>query len=100
MMTAAADILENRHDKSIMSEETNALLALKHAWNGVVETSEKVRELAPAVQALDESTPIASLDLATYHRLTLAQANAAEALRGLIEEIGRKSGVLPGPPTA
>jgi len=75
-----------------MSEETNALLALKNAWTGAVETSDKVRALAPAVQALAEETPVESLDLETYHRVTLAQANAVEALRGLIERLQERTG--------
>jgi hypothetical protein len=73
-----------------MSEETNALLALKNAWTGAVVASDRVRELAPAVQALDDATPVANLDLETYHRLTLAQSNAVLALRGLVEQLRRQ----------
>lgn len=74
-----------------VSEETNALSALKNAWTGAVEASEKVRALAPAVQALDEHTPIDRLDLEDYHRLTVAQATAVMALRGLIEQLRRRN---------
>lgn len=40
-----------------MSEETNALLALQDAWNGAVETSGRVKELAAVVHALPEAAP-------------------------------------------
>ena len=73
-----------------MSEETNALLALKNAWTGAVDASEKVRDLANSVQALEETTPVHELDLETYHRLTLAQSNAVLALRGLVEQLREK----------
>ena len=74
-----------------MSDESNALLALKNAWNGAVATSDRVREMAPAVQGLAESTPLADLDLETYHNVALAQSNAVMALRGLIEELRRRA---------
>ena len=73
-----------------MSDESNALLALKNAWMGAVAASDRVRELAPAVQALPEATPPAELDLDAYHAVTMAQANAVMALRGLIEELKRR----------
>src|SRR5258708_6443310 len=67
----------------IMSEETNALLALKHAWNGAVAASDAVRDLAPQVLALNDATPVRGLDLEAYHRVALAQSIAVMALRGL-----------------
>ena len=69
-----------------MSNETNALLALKNAWTGAIAASDRLRELAPSVEALPEDADVRSLDLETYHNATLAQAIAAQALRGLIEE--------------
>lgn len=72
-----------------MSEE-NALLALKNAWNGAVEASDQVREMASSVAGLADSTPLADLDLETYQRVTLAQSNAVMALRGLVEELRRQ----------
>lgn len=73
-----------------MSDESNALLALKNAWAGVVAASDRVKEIAPAVQALPEATPLADVDLDAYHAATMAQANAVMALRGLIEEMKRR----------
>jgi hypothetical protein len=70
--------------------EVNAVLALKNAWNGVVAASDELRALSPAVTGLPEGTTLADLDLDTYHRLSLAHAIAAEALRGLVEELRRR----------
>ena len=69
-----------------MSNETNALLALKNAWNGAIAASDRLRELAPSVEALAEDADVTTLDLETYHNAALAQALAAQALRGLLEE--------------
>jgi len=73
-----------------MSDESNAVMALKHAWNGAVAASDRVRELSPKVEGLADATPLADVDLETYHNVALAQANAVQALRGLIEELRRK----------
>jgi hypothetical protein len=70
-----------------MSDEGNALLALKNAWTGAVTTSTTVRDLDAVVQALPADTPLVSVDLEGYHRAALAAANAFEALRGLIEQL-------------
>lgn len=70
-----------------MSDEGNALLALKNAWAGAVTTSTTLRDLDAVVQALPADTPLAALDLERYHHAALAAANAFEALRGLIEQM-------------
>ncbi len=70
-----------------MSDEGNALLALKNAWAGVVVASAAVRDLDAVVQALPADTPLVSVDLEGYHHLALTEANAIEALRGLIEQM-------------
>ena len=70
--------------------DVNAVMALKNAWNGAVATSEQVSAMAGAVQALPEDATVASLDLESYQRVTLAQAIAVEALRGLLEQLQRK----------
>jgi hypothetical protein len=72
-----------------MSNETNALLALKNAWSGAIAATDRLREIAPSLESLPEETDVATLDLETYHNVTLAQANATMALRGLIEELRR-----------
>ncbi len=70
-----------------MSDESNALLALKNAWTGAVSASVAVKELEPSVQGLAADAALASIDLERYHAVALAQANAVQALRGLIEQL-------------
>ena len=72
-----------------MSNETNALLALKNAWTGAIDASDRLRELAPSVAAMPEDADVQSLDLGACHAAALAHANAAQALRGLLEELRR-----------
>jgi hypothetical protein len=72
-----------------MSNETNALLALKNAWTGAIAASDRLRELAPAVSELAEDTDVATLDLEAYRHAALAHALASQALRGLIEQLQR-----------
>jgi hypothetical protein len=74
-----------------MTEHPNALLALKNAWQGVVAASDRVRELAPAVQALPDGADVSQIDLEGFHNAALAQSIAVMALRGLIEELRRRS---------
>ena len=63
-----------------MSNETNALLALKNAWTGAIAASERLRELAPSIQELAEDTDVATLDLEAYRKaavpLQLAKRHA------------------------
>ena len=72
-----------------MSNETNALLALKNAWTGAINASERLRELAPAVSGLAEDTDLATVDLEAYRKAAIAHATASQALRGLIEQLQR-----------
>lgn len=73
-----------------MNEDPNAVLALKNAWTAVVDASTGVRELAPAVAALNETAPLTAADLDAFHRVTLAQSIAVMALHGLIEQLQRR----------
>jgi hypothetical protein len=75
-----------------MSDESNALMALKNAWTGAVSAADVLREMAPSVQAVSDDADLATLDFEAYHRVALAHANAAAALRGVIEQIRRKYG--------
>ena len=111
MLAVAADVLKNRHggcfdckaavrtgkpEREIdVSNETNAMLALKNAWAGAIAASDRLRELGPAVQGLPEEADVTQLDLDTYRDAALAQSIAALALRGLIEEFQPK--VAPPP---
>jgi hypothetical protein len=76
---------------NVNRDEANAILALKNAWNGAVAATDRLRELAPTVESLPETTAVTSLDLETYHRVSMAQANAAQALRGLLEELQKRA---------
>ena len=75
-----------------MSDESNALMALKNAWNGAVSTADAIRDLAPSVQAVPDDADLGGVDWETFHRVALAHATAAAALRGVIEQIRRKHG--------
>ena len=55
-------------------------LALKNAWNSVIATAEALKEVSPD-----------GADLEALQPKVLAQANAAKALRGLVEELRRKA---------
>jgi hypothetical protein len=73
-------------------DEENAILALKNAWNGAVAATDRLRELAPAVDSLPDTTSLTAVDFETYHRAAMAQAIAAQALRGLLETLQERAG--------
>lgn len=58
--------------------DVNADLALKNAWNTVLATSEELRKVSLDTASLEAIQP-----------KVLAQANAAQALRGLVEQLRR-----------
>ena len=72
-------------------DEANAVLALKNAWLGAITTAQELVNLAPSVDALPDDTTLGSLDFDTYHRLVGAHANAVMGLRGLLDELKRKT---------
>ena len=74
-----------------MSNETNALLALKNAWSGAIAASDRLRALAPALEGAAPEADVTSLDLQAYQDAVAAQAIATLALKSLIEEFQRKS---------
>jgi hypothetical protein len=71
--------------------DASALLALKNACHGAVATSDRIRDLSQDVGAIADAAAVTDADLDTFHQVALAHANAASALRGLIEEIRRKA---------
>jgi hypothetical protein len=78
-----------------MSIDRDALLALHDAWNGALAAADRLRALEPG-----STDPGASVDLVALHNAAFAHANAAMALRGLIEELQRKAaGASTSPPT-
>ena len=70
-----------------MTLDSTTLLALKNAWTGAIAASDRLRELAPAVNALEGEASRDALE--GFRTAALAQAIAAEALRGLIEQVQR-----------
>ena len=60
--------------------DLNTNLALKNAWTTVLATSDELRAI-----------PVDQVDLEAVQPKVLAQAVAAQALRGLIEELRRKA---------
>ena len=109
VVTVAALVLENGHGAIIvpplpetaLTQDALTVLALKNAWNGAIAASDRLRELASSVERLgtggegttDGADPgLTPADLAQFHAAALAQAIAAEALRGLLEELQRKAG--------
>lgn len=64
----------------LLRMDQNADLALRNAWNTVLATFEDLKTITPDPSNLDAIQP-----------KVLAQANAAQALRGLVEELRRKA---------
>ena len=60
--------------------DVNANLALQNAWTTVLAASDDLKNVTPDPANLEAIQP-----------KVLAQANAAQALRGLIEELRRKA---------
>jgi phage tail tape-measure protein len=66
--------------------------ALKAAMRGVRTTAEALSTLSPRVEALDARADAPDTDLEDLRRLSSAHALAAQALRALVETLGRKRG--------
>jgi hypothetical protein len=60
--------------------DPNANLALKNAWSTVLAASDELK-----------AVPLDQVDLEAVQPKVLAQAIAAQALRGLVEELKRKT---------
>jgi len=60
--------------------DANTNMALKNAWDSVIATVDELRQIDPV-----------STDLEALQPKVLAQANAAQALRGLVEQLRRKA---------
>jgi hypothetical protein len=68
--------------------------ALKASMRGARSAAQNLAEVAARVDALDSRSEIPDADLDDLQRLTLANAVAAQALRGLVETILRRRGRL------
>lgn len=68
--------------------------ALKASLRGARRAADALAAVAERVEATDPHTDMADADLDELQRLTLANAVAAQALRGLVESMLRRRGKL------
>jgi hypothetical protein len=68
--------------------------ALKASVRGARTAADGLTEIAVKVEAVDPHTDISEADLDDLQRLTLANAIAAQALRGLVETMLKRRGKL------
>jgi len=74
--------------------DVTELEALKASLRGARAAAEALSGVAARVDATDSHTDVSSADLDDLQRLTLANAIAAQALRGLVETMLRRRGKL------
>ena len=74
-----------------MSQDSTTVLALRNAWNGAIAAADRLRELTATLDALSKDGSLTGADLEPLRAAALAQAIAAQALRGLLEELHRKT---------
>lgn len=72
--------------------------ALKASMRGALRAAEALGAVATAVEDTDSHGDIADSQLDDLQRLSLANAVAAQALRGLVESMLRRRGKLTAPP--
>jgi hypothetical protein len=68
--------------------------ALKAAMRGARTTAEALSMLLPRVEALDARADVLDTDLEDLRRVSSAHALAAQALRGLVETMLRRRGLV------
>jgi hypothetical protein len=68
--------------------------ALKASMRGARGAAGAMTDIAARVEAIDPRTDVADADLDELQRLTLANAIAAQALRGLVETMLKRRGKL------
>ena len=71
--------------------------ALKASLRGARRTAEALSDIATTVERTDVHAGVADGDLDDLQRLSLANALAAQALRGLVESMLKRRGKLPEP---
>jgi len=74
--------------------DVTELEALKASLRGARNAAEALSGVAGRVDATDSHTDVSSGDLDDLQRLTLANAIAAQALRGLVESMLKRRGKL------
>ena len=71
--------------------------ALKASLRGTRRTAEALSEVAARIEAADPRSDVAESDLDELQRLSLANAVAAQALRGLVESMLKRRGKITEP---
>lgn len=71
--------------------------ALKASTRGALRAAEALGGVATRVDDIDPHADVAESDLDDLQRLSLANAIAAQALRGLVESMLRRRGKLAAP---
>ena len=69
--------------------------ALKASLRGARLAAEALADVADRVERTDPRADVADADLDELQRLTLANAVAAQALRGLVESMLKRRGKMP-----
>ncbi len=69
--------------------------ALKASMRGAQGAAAHLADIGVKVEAVDPRADISESDLDELQRLTLANAIAAQALRGLVETMRKRRGKLP-----
>lgn len=72
--------------------DTNEIEALKASLRGALSTADRLGAIRPMVEAIDSRGDVAADDLEELARVTLANAVAAQALRGLVETMRTRRG--------
>lgn len=73
--------------------------ALKASLRGARRASDALSDVATRVEATDPRTDVSDSDLDEMQRLSLANALAAQALRGLVESMLKRRGKIAEPVT-
>jgi len=73
--------------------DVNEIRALKASFLGALEAARALEAMKSRVTGIDSDADIATGDLEELGRLTLAQAVASQALRGLVEGMRARRGV-------
>ena len=76
-----------------MSDATE-IEALKASMRGARSAAQRLSDLAARVDGLDPHSDVSDRDLDELQTLTLANAVAAQALRGLVETMMKRRGKL------
>lgn len=72
--------------------DSNEIGALRASLRGAREAAERLNDVATRIEGLDPTDGVADADFDALQRLSLANALAAEALRGFVESMLRRRG--------